>query len=176
LERNPLEIHVYNLNGASYSNSFQAVLNTEIIRRLDFTAAFRWNDVKTTIGQELVAKPFVNKYKGLLSMSYLTKNSKWQFDLTSQFNGRSRLPDTSLLPADYQQSDYAPSYTYLLGQISYKTKKLDIYIGGENLTSFVQKDPIISASEPFGDYFDTTFIWGPISPRMFYAGIRFSIQ
>ncbi|MDD3876990.1 MAG: TonB-dependent receptor [Bacteroidales bacterium] len=175
MERNPSEIHVYNLNGLSYSNSFQAVFTSEILSGLDFTSAFRWNDVKTTMNNKLLAKPFVNNYKGLLSLSYLTQNNKWQFDFTSQFNGKSRLPDTSQLPTEFQKPDYSPAYTVLMGQITFKVKKFEFYFGGENLTSFVQQHPIVNASEPFGDYFDTSFIWGPISPRMFYAGLRFSL-
>jgi len=176
LERNPKEIHIYNLNGKSYSNSFQVTFKTEPVKRLDFTAAYRWNDVMTTINHELIQKPLVNAYKGLLSLSYLTKNNRWQFDFTSQFNGRSRLPNTSGFPAEFQRAGFSPVYTLLNAQITYKIKKLEIYLGGENLTSFTQHDPIISASHPFGDYFDTSAIWGPIMPRMIYVGVRFSIK
>jgi len=175
MERNPLEIHIYNLNGKSYSNSAQLSFTTELIKSLDLTTAFRWNDVKTTINEELVTKPLVNQYKGLITLSYLTKNKKWQLDLTSQFNGKSRLPDTSLMPVDFQRPKESPAYTILLGQITYKSKYYDIYLGGENLTNYVQKDPIIQAHNPYGNYFDTSFIWGPISPRMLYVGLRFSI-
>jgi len=174
-EKDDKEIHVYNLNGTSFSNSFQIVFNTELIKNLDVMAAYRLNDVWTTINNEFVKKPLVNTYKGLLNISYLTVNNKWQFDFTTQFNGKSHLPNTSSFPTEFQRPDISPQYTVLNGQITYKNKKFEIYFGGENLTSYIQHHPIISAEEPFGDYFDATTIWGPIMPRSFYLGVRLSL-
>jgi len=33
-----------------------------------------------------------------------------------------------------------------------------------------------AADEPFSEYFDASLIWGPITGRMFYAGLRFKIK
>ncbi len=175
-DRNIKEIHVYNLNGRSYSNSMQLVFNAELIKNLDMMAAYRINDVWTTMDGNLVRKPLVNAYKGLVNLSYLTYKNHLQFDFTAQFNGKSRLPDTEGFPEAYRRPAYSPEYTVLNAQISYKTKKFDVYFGGENLTSFMQHHPIISSADPYGDYFDATSIWGPIMPRMFYAGFRYSIN
>ena len=57
-----------------------------------------------------------------------------------------------------------------------KKRPIDIYIGGENLTNFYQKNVIIAPDQPFGPNFDASMIWGPVSGRMFYTGIRFKIQ
>ena len=84
------EVRIYNLNGKSYSTSAQIEANCELFRNFDLTLAFRYNDVKMTIGDSLREKPFVNRYKGLLSISYAF--SSWQFDLTTQLNGDSRVP------------------------------------------------------------------------------------
>jgi len=78
------EVSFYNLKGKSYSNSTQAELILEPIKRFEINAAYRINDVKMTINDKLEQKPFVNKHKALLSLSYSTKYDKWQFDLTTQ--------------------------------------------------------------------------------------------
>ncbi|OPZ97562.1 MAG: Ferric enterobactin receptor precursor [Bacteroidetes bacterium ADurb.Bin408] len=175
-DRNIKEIHVYNLTGKSFSNSMQLVFNAELIKNLDMMAAYRINDVWTTIDGSLVRKPLVNTYKGLINLSYLTLKNHLQLDFTAQFNGKSRLPNTDNLPEIHRRPGYSPAYTVLNAQITYKSKKFDVYFGGENLTSYMQHHPIISAADPYGDYFDATSIWGPIMPRMFYAGLRFSIN
>ncbi len=77
-------------------------LKYELIPRMDLTAAFRYNDVKMTIDKVLMREPMVNKYKGLVSLSYATNLKKWQFDVTAQFNGSARIPSTALLPENYQ--------------------------------------------------------------------------
>jgi hypothetical protein len=52
-------------------------------------------------------------------------------------------------------------------------KFFEIYAGVENLLDFTQENPIIAADDPFGPYFDTSFIWGPTRGREVYAGFRF---
>jgi len=37
-----------------------------------------------------------------------------------------------------------------------------------------QNNPVISASDPYGAYFDSSMVWGPIFGRMTYLGIRWS--
>jgi hypothetical protein len=59
--------------------------------------------------------------------------------------------------------------------ITHVFKKWEFYLGGENLTNFKQKHPIIDAQNPFSSKFDATNIWGPIMGINIYAGVRFSI-
>lgn len=170
------EVSFYNLNGISYSNSAQIEIIIEPIKRLELNAAFRINDVRTTINDNFDKKPFVNKYKGLFSTSYSTKYDKWQFDFTIQYIGIARLPNTDYYPEQYRQTSNAPSFYLLSSMITKRFKYLDLYIGAENLTNFIQKNTIISSNDPYGEYFDTSFIWGPIIGRNIYAGIRLSIK
>lgn len=170
------EVHIYNLVGQSYSNSYQVEAVYELIPRLDLVAAFRYNDVKMTINGDLKREPLVNRYKGLLNLSYKTNLDKWQFDFTAQFNGDARLPDTRNNPEQYQRPAQSPMYTILNAQITKYFRKWNIYLGAENLGDFVQNDPIIAADDPFGEYFDSSIVWGPIMGRKIYAGIKFQIK
>jgi Outer membrane receptor for ferrienterochelin and colicins len=170
-------INIYNLNGKSYSNSVQIELSSEIFPNFDVTAAFRYNDVKMTIGDELLEKPYVNRYKGLLSFSYAPKT--WQFDFTTQFNGDSRVPslegnDSAL---ESQKLERSPFYFIMNAQIT-KTfnKQWEVYAGGENLTNYKQNYPIIASENPFGEDFDASRVWGPLSGIKGYVGLRFKID
>ncbi|KAF0131891.1 MAG: Outer membrane receptor protein mostly Fe transport [Bacteroidetes bacterium] len=169
-------IRIYNLEGQSYSNSFQVEANYEVIKGLDATAAFRINDVKMSFGDEVLQKPLVNKYKGLVSLSYVTNLKKWQFDLTGQFNGQSRLPSTESYPELHQRPDVSPAYTILNAQVTKYFRKWNVYLGGENLTNFKQEHPIISSENPFGKHFDSSLIWGPITGIKLYVGLRYTIN
>ncbi len=166
----------YNLNGRSFANNYQVEFSFEPARLLEVTAAARYSDVQTTINDELQEKPFVNRYRGLLTGSYATRNNRWQFDATAQFNGTGRIPSTGMLPAELQMPERSPAHTIVLAQITYRWRELDVYIGGENLTNFRQKHPIIDAGNPFGEYFDASMVWGPITGRMFYMGLRYAIN
>lgn len=95
------------------------------------------------------AKPLTNKYKGLLTASYKPGLGKWQFDATLQLNGGGRLPDA------YTTADGSPSwdnrykgFEQLSAQVTRFFRFWSIYAGGENLTGFKQKNPIIAANDP----------------------------
>ena len=172
------QIRIYNLDGRSYSNSAQIEANCEIFKDFDLTLAFRYNDVKMTINDTLREKPFVNRYKGLITMSYAP--GTWQFDLTTQFNGDSRVPNLSgnaTAVANGQNIERSPFYVIMNAQVMKKFGKCwEVYIGGENLTNFKQKYPIISADNPTSEDFDASMVWGPLSGIRAYLGVRFQIK
>ncbi len=175
-ESDPTTVYFYNLDGRSFSNSFQIESSYELLKNFELTLAFRYNDVKTTISDKLVQKPLVNKFKGLLAASYLTRFKKWQFDLNIQAIGNQRLPYTKYNPKEYQLQNYSPEYLLLNAQITRYLNKFELYIGGENLGNYRQTNPIIAADDPFGKYFDSSIIWGPITGIKIYAGVRFKID
>lgn len=167
----------YNLEGRSFANNAQVEMRFEPLPFFEVTAAYRLSDVRTTINDQLEVKPFVNTYKGMLSGSWATRNNNWQIDLTAQFNGPSRIPHAHLFAHHLGDTDQSPAYTLWYGQITRRWNNFDLYVGGENLTNFMQKNPIIGAYNPFeADVFDASMIWGPIMGRMFYMGLRYSIN
>ena len=172
------EIRIYNLNGKSYSNSAQIEANCEIFKNFDLTLAFRYNDVKMTINDTLREKPFVNRYKGLVTMSYAP--GTWQFDFTTQFNGDTRVPNLSgnaTAVADGQNIERSPFYVIMNAQVTKKLGKCwELYVGGENLTNYTQKNPIIAAENPTSEDFDASMVWGPLSGVRAYLGVRFQIK
>ena len=172
------QIRIYNLNGKSYSNSAQIEANCEIFKDFDLTLAFRYNDVKMTINDTLREKPFVNRYKGLVTMSYAP--GTWQFDLTTQFNGDSRVPDLSgnaTAVALHQNIERSPFYVIMNAQVTKKLGKCwELYVGGENLTNYKQDHPIISPENPTSEDFDASMVWGPLSGIRAYLGVRFQIK
>lgn len=165
------KVFFYNLDGRSYSNAAQLDIRIEPIERFDVTIAGRYNDVKTTYHGQLMEKPYVAKWKGLLVLSYRTKYDKWMFDLTTQFNGRQRIPLNV-----GQMQGYADPYIYMLGQITRKFKNFDVYVGVENITNYVQQEPIIGADEIFTSKFDASVVYAPVMGRLFYAGLRWNIK
>ncbi len=169
-------LYFYNLTGRSYSNSFQFDFMIQPLKRFDVSLAFRWNDSKTSYGEELLETPFVSRYKGLMTISYATRFEKWKFDFTAQYNGRSRLPNTSDNPEPYARASYSKEYYMLHAQVTKKWRIVDWYVGAENLLNFTQHHPIVSADDPGSPYFDASMIWGPLMGRTFYTGLRLKIK
>ena len=169
------QITIGNLKGKSFSHTFQIEASYESSFGLTATAAWRLNDVRTTYDGKLLEKPLTSKYKGLLTVSYSTPMDIWQFDVTFQLNGGGRMPAPYLLDnGEWSWNERFPTYPMLNVQATRWFRNFSIYIGGENLTNFRQKNPIISSADPWGPDFDSTLVWGPISGAMAYIGIRFN--
>ncbi|HYK44716.1 MAG TPA: TonB-dependent receptor [Parafilimonas sp.] len=171
------EIKFYNLEGKSFSNSFQAELSVTPLQRFDVRLAYRFFDVKSTYNGKLLQKPLTSKNRAFANLAYETNG--WKFDYTVSYNGEKRLPSTEVNPPQYQRQDYSPSFVVMNAQVSKtlgKKNPFDIYIGAENLTNYYQQNAIIAADEPFSEYFDASMIWGPVTGRMFYGGVRFKVK
>ena len=161
-------IYVHNLNGhRSYSHTLQAEATYTLFRGMTLTAAYRYNIVRQYTGGSVKEKPFTNRYKGLLTASYKTPLELWQFDVTAQLNGGGRR-----LTNGEDISSRFPTYAQLNAQITRWFRHFSIYIGGENLTNYKQKTPILNAQNPWDEKFDATQVWGPVHGAMAYAGIR----
>ncbi|MCU7548764.1 TonB-dependent receptor [Chitinophagaceae bacterium LB-8] len=174
---NPREVKFYNLEGKSFSNSFQTEVSAEPFKALTAKLAYRFFDVKSTFGNQLLQKPLTAQHRAFANLGYEVKG--WKFDYTVSYNSKKRIPSTQQNPIAYQRDSYSPDYTVMNAQISKTVGKkfpVDLYVGGENLTNFFQKDAIIAADQPFSPYFDASLVWGPVSGRMFYGGVRFKIK
>ena len=174
------EVDFYSLEGRSYSNSFQTEINYNFNRRLDFRLAYRFLDVKKDYQSGFKEKPLLSKHRGFVNVAYSTrkKNHKqWKLDLTTQFIGSQRIPFTSDNDISFILQERSNSFTLLNGQITKVfNKSIDAYLGIENALNITQKNPILSAENPYDKHFDSSLIWAPIFGRMFYVGFRFTIK
>ena len=59
---------------------------------------------------------------------------------------------------------------------SWRDGNFEVYVGGDNLTNYLQNKAILGANAPFGNGFDASMIWGPVRGRNIYAGLRWKIR
>ena len=176
MDSNPHEVAFYNLDGRSYSHVFQVEASYPFFKGFTLTGAYRLTDAQTTYKGQRMEKPLTGKYKGLLTASYQTPLGIWQFDATLQLNGGGRMPAPyELADGQLSWSRRYGSFEQLSMQVTRYFRRWSIYVGGENLTNFKQKNPIIDAANPWGDNFDSTMIWGPVHGAKAYVGIRFNL-
>ncbi|MBO5961205.1 MAG: TonB-dependent receptor [Paludibacteraceae bacterium] len=180
MDADPHKVLFYNLDGRSYALSAQAEATMEVFKGFTATLAYRYTDVKCTYQGVLREKPLTNRFKGLVTISYQTPLKKWQFDFTAQFNGGGRLPDSyDVVDVDGNMTkkwnETFKPYTILNAQITKYFRTWSIYAGAENMTNFTQKNPIIDVTDPFGDNFDATMIWGPVHGYKVYVGMRWAL-
>lgn len=184
----PGEIGLYNLDGKSTSNSFQAAFNYEVFKGFDLRLAYKKDRVTTDYKIGTLDKPLLPDYRGLINLAYSTRRETWRFDFTTQFNGKSRLGVYEANSSLYHQGhnghepqvgtdNITPKFITYNGQITkIFNKHWDVYLGVENMTDFVQDLPVVGYDNPFGTEFDATNVWGPVMGRKIYAGFRYTLN
>lgn len=194
---------LYNLseiNGAqAFAHTWQVEATMEILRGWTMTLAYRQNDTRQTTftedGYVLREKPLQNKFKAIITTSYQTPLKKWQFDLTAQFNGPGRMPQSFKIPAGAEDQYFTRQltettldgkqltsnivyhrwYPQLLAQVTKYWRTCSLYVGAENMTNFMQKQPIISATTTFDSSFDAATVWAPATGWKLYVGFRWNL-
>lgn len=175
-DSDPLHVSIHDLDGRSFSHTFQVDATYPIVDELEVMAAIRYNKVMCTYGGVLMEKPLQSRYKGLLTLSWKPMMGLWQADFTLQLNGPGRMP-TPYTRADGTPSwdESFPAYPQINMQITREFRHFSIYLGGENLTNYRQPNPVIGADNPWSPTFDPTMIWGPVRGIMAYGGIRLNL-
>ena len=190
MDRDPHKVFIYNqtdIPGAkSFAHSAQIEASMEVLRGWTWTAAFRWTDVEQTTfnsatnAYELRPKALTNRFKGVITTSYQTPLKKWQFDVTAQFNGISRMPDGFTAYGDFLGGYGTPKpitwYPQLMAQITKYFRTCSLYVGAENMTNFRQDGPIIGADDPYGANFDASMVCGPTTGWKVYLGFRYDLE
>ena len=171
-------VYIYNqtdIPGAkSFAHSAQIEASMEVLRGWTWTAAFRYTDVEQTTFNaatnryELRPKALTNRFKGIITTSYQTPLKKWQFDITAQFNGVSRVPDGFEQPFTW--------YPQLMAQITKYFRTCSLYAGAENMTNFRQDPSIVDAVHPWGPDFDASMVCGPTTGWKVYVGFRYDLE
>ncbi|QAA81633.1 TonB-dependent receptor [Aequorivita sp. H23M31] len=178
---NPYEISFYNLDGESYSNSFQAEFNYNIFKQFDLRLAYKYYDVETTYMSGKKENPLTPTHRFFANASYETKpgskGGTWKFDTTFNYTGEQRFASNELYLNTIGLSEFSPSVSTVNAQVTKVfSSNFEIYVGGENITNVKQNNPIIGAENPFGSNFDTTYVYGPIFGSSYYAGLRYRLN
>jgi len=178
MDQDPHAVYIYNqldIAGAkSFAHCAQIEASIEVLRGWTWTAAFRYTDVEQTTFNaaknryELRPKALTNRFKGIITTSYQTPLKKWQFDVTAQFNGVSRVPDGFEQPFTW--------YPQLMAQITKFWRTCSVYVGAENMTNFRQEHPIVDSFHPYGTDFDASMVCGPTTGWKVYVGFRYDLE
>ncbi len=140
---NPTAVSFYNLDGASYANSFQAEVNYNMFESFDIRLAYKYYDVKTQYQSGKLEKPLTPKHRMFANVGYETKQkdtgAQWKFDATYNWLSKQRFSSTQSNPLVYQLPDYTPTIGTLNLQVTKVfSPKFEVYLGGENVTNVRQ--------------------------------------
>ena len=173
LDTDPHQVRIYSSRLPSRSHSLQLEATVDIIPYMTLTAAWRYNDVKVDYGKGLVLKPLTSRTKSLLSWGYKPMMGLWSFDATCSLSGGGNMPTPYKVGDGLSWNRTFKAYATLNAQITRTFRHFSVYIGGENLTNYRQKNPVINSYAPWSRDFDATMVYGPLEGAMAYIGFRY---
>ena len=182
------DIWIFDSDGRrSYSDNWQVDFNVEPFDRFTVALTGRYTNARQeNYGGELVEKPMLSCFKGVLNLQYKTNLSRWIFDFTASVNGSARVYDFMKdLKDDGGELLYpdgrTPVYPLLYAQITRRFRGFDIYAGVENITNFTQMHVLVGDRNAAGEWtpwtpgFDASCVWGPIMGRRINLGVRLTL-
>jgi len=172
----PTKVYIRNFQGISRSNGVQFDASLRFFQRLELRMAYNYLDVYRIENNRQVLLPFNPRNRTMAALSYRTKSNSWQADVNTHWFDKMALPNTQGNPMSYQRPSQSDAYVTFNAQLTYRWKQLELYGGCENIANYRQPNPIISADNPFGKYFDLSSVWGPTRGREVYLGVRFAIK
>lgn len=174
-DRDPHAVYIYGMKGDSRSHTFQIEATGKILHDLTATVAYRLTDSRTDFGKGMELRPLQSRSKGLVTVGYTPRMGLWQFDATLSINGGGRMPAPyATVTGIPSWADSYKGYCMLNLQATRNFRHWSVYLGGENLTGYTQRNPIIDSSNPWGENFDATMIYGPLHGAVIYLGFRYN--
>ncbi len=167
-------LRLYYGNGG-FSRGAMLQVDYEVWRRFEARVAYKYLDVQQPYAETgLRENTLIPPHRWFLNLEYETR-SKWAFDLTVNWFGSQRIPDTQMSPETFQLDDRSPNFFLLNGQVRKDlSNQLTVFLGVENILNVRQENPIQNFSNPYQDHFDATMVWGPIFGRMTYLRVDYT--
>jgi hypothetical protein len=181
LDASTQQVNFYNLDGKSFANSLQLDFNITPLTHLEWRNSYKFYDVRNTNSIGLDQRVLQPKHRFFSNLAYETRakdnGKQWKFDATYNWLGKQRMPVSTGNPSEFQWNTMASSFFTLNAQVTKVfSSNFEIYVGGENMNNYRQPNAIIAATDPFGDFFDSSLIYGPVFGAMYYAGLRWRIN
>ncbi len=159
-----------NLDGKSVTRGVSLSFNQNLSHfGLLYSAGITFQDVYTVESGFKEDLEFAPDFKGVWSVGY-TLPMGLTLDYTGNVVGPKKMPEYD---APFERDPESPTYTVhnLQGTMDLGSGR-EFYLSVKNLFNWTQGSPLVDPSNPFGDNFDTAYIYGPVYGRYFMAGVR----
>jgi outer membrane receptor for ferrienterochelin and colicins len=182
-DQDPNLIVYENLEGHSVTQGISIELDQNFtIIPFNYNANFTLMDVFTEKNGQRRALTYAPDFMGSFGATYQLQHWDIEFGYSGNLVGPKRMPDNYV--ENFGRDRWSPTYTTHDLKITKEFTNVndgnsvgfESYLSAENIFDFTQGSPLIDASNPFSDQFDTIYTWGPIVGRTFAIGARLNMR
>jgi len=170
----PNQIVYGNLEGHAVSRGVGLTLNQNVdFDRFLYSVGVTVQDVYTVEADQPADEFFAPNLRGVLSATYNARSLPLRFDYTGSITGPMRLP---AYDAPFTRAERSPTYSIHNVQGSWRIEGgAELYLSVKNLSDYVQPSALVDPANPFGDDFDTAYVYGPLRGRHLMLGLRYGV-
>jgi outer membrane cobalamin receptor len=166
------QIIIRNYDQPSVSIAVQGEVLLDWNNHWTLRTAYNYLDVYRMVNGVKKTLPYTNQHKVLTVLGYKSTNGKWRLDYNGHWYSKPSLPfvfvdEGIVAPRDFWIGSVQATYAW---------RDWEFFGGCENMTDFRLERPFINGQNPFGQDFDTSYIWGPTRGREFYLGLRWKLK
>jgi outer membrane receptor for ferrienterochelin and colicins len=172
----PDQIVYDNLRGHAVSRGISISLNQNVgFDRFLYSVGVTLQDVYTEDGGGVrEAEFFAPDVRGVLSAAYDPSGLPVRFDYTGSLTGPMRLPTYD---EPFARPARSPWYSIHNVQGAWAfASDAELYLSVKNVLDYRQPSPLVDPANPFGDAFDTAYVYGPMRGRSVMMGLRWGVR
>ena len=165
-----------NLNGHAVSRGVSLAFNQNVdFDRFLYSAGVTFQDVYLVSAEGAREEEFfAANIRGVFSATYTMRSLPLSLDYTGSITGPMRLPSYE---EPFARPGRSPVYSVHNAQASWTVDdSTALYLSVKNIFDFTQPSPLIDPSNPFGDAFDTAYVYGPLRGRHIMLGLRYGVS
>jgi len=164
-----------NLSGHAVSRGASLALNQNVdFDRFLYSAGVTVQDVYLVdAGGAREDDFFAPKLRGVFSATYNMRSLPLTLDYTGSVTGPMRLPSYE---EPFARPERSPAYSVHNAQATWTLEDgAAFYLSVKNVFDYTQPSPLIDPANPFGDAFDTAYVYGPMRGRHVLLGLRYGV-
>jgi outer membrane receptor for ferrienterochelin and colicins len=173
-DTDPAQIIYHNLDGFGVTRGVGLSLNQNLtVMPLYYTLGITFQDVFYEHAGVREDELFAAAFKAVWSATYTLARPGIALDYTGTVVGPMRLP---AYDAPFERATRSETYAVHNAMATWRGKNgVEVYAGVRNLLDYAQPSPITDPANPFGDSFDTAWVYGPLVGRSFVVGARYGL-
>lgn len=162
-----------NLSGHGVTRGAALSFNQNVLfDRLLYNVGATVQDVYTVEDGHREREFFAPDIQGTFGLTYNHPRPRVTIDYTGSLKGAMRLPEYE---PPFERATESPIFSVHNLKLSYSPGGgLTAYAAVRNLFDYRQESPLIDPANPFGERFDTNYVYGPIYGRSLLVGLRYA--
>lgn len=164
-----------NLDGYALSRGVSLSFNQNIdFDRFLYSAGLTLQDVFSVDADGVREDEFfASGVRAVFSATYNPRSLPLRLDYTGSVTGPMRLP---AYDEPFARADTSPTYSIHNAQATWTfASNSEMYVSIKNVFDYTQPSPLIDPANPFGDAFDTAYVYGPMRGRHVMLGLRYGV-